>query len=268
MSLIHSFYGDVAHYAAKVNKFPILSQEEEIELSKDFKENGNIASAHKLVTSHLRLVIKIAYTFRGYNVSITDAIAEGNLGLMRAVSGFDPSIGTRLSTYAMWWIKAAIQAYIIKCWSALKVSASALQKKLFFSLKKIKDLSGRYNGPTILSDSELGALSSVSYMEDSIGGGSDGDSSLTLGEIVSANDNNEDSILYGMDMSKNKDKLQLALSNLNSRDRDILVSRYLSSVPSTLCELSTKYAISKERVRQLEVRAISKIKEELSDYFA
>ncbi len=246
---------DLSSYITKVNEFPILSKEEEEHLATKLKINGDVKAAHKLVTSHLRLVVKIAFTFRSYNVSMQDAIAEGNIGLMRAVRGFDPSLGNRLSTYAMWWIKAAIQSYILKCWSALKVGSSTLQKRLFFSLSKIEDLEKRAGGPSI-KDIEFAGPNTISYMSDNVG------DELTIEDTISDDTDCEGFVLDKIDNDKSAKKLQGALTTLSVRDRDILVSRY-AEVPMTLGELGEKYSISKERVRQLESRAISAVKEEI-----
>ncbi|MDZ5762248.1 RNA polymerase sigma factor RpoH [Candidatus Cyrtobacter comes] len=256
MSLVPAYTSDLSAYIAKVSEFPLLSKEEEDVLAKKFKSDGDVKAAHMLVTSHLRLVVKIALTFRSYNVSMQDAISEGNIGLMRAVRGFDYSLGNRLSTYAMWWIKAAIQSYILRCWSALKVGSSTLQKRLFFSLGKIEDMEKRAKGVSV-KDMELAGPNTVSYMGDLIG-----DDQLTVGDTISDDTDCENFVLDKIDNFKNKKKLEGALVTLSTRERDILVNRY-SETPMTLGELGEKYSISKERVRQIESRAITTIRDEI-----
>ncbi len=263
-------------YLQKINKIPSLSQEDEFLLAKSYLESNNLEAAQKLVTSHLKLVAKIAIGYRNYGLPVPELVSEGNLGLMQAVKKYNPDLGFRLSTYAMWWIKAAIQEYILKSWSLVKIGTTAAQKKLFFSLNKIKNKItnlyaravtdqdfpqiARELGVTVndvkemnarLSGSDSSLNSSVDYNDDT---------SPELIELLPENRPNQETVLINQEDSSNKHKLlSQAMFVLNERELDILTERKLKESPATLDVLSAKYNISKERVRQIENKAFEKI---------
>jgi RNA polymerase sigma-32 factor len=248
-----------AKYMQQVKSFPMLSQEEELKFANDWIENKNLKSAHKLVTSHLRLVVKIAMNFRTYGLPIMDLISEGTIGLMKAVKKFQPKKGNRLSTYAMWWIKACIQEYIVKSWSMLKIGSSILQKKLFSNLNGSKEKILNYenrNFRSTVSNSDY----YVRSLNEPIG---DGQNSEFI-DIISDDAQNQEEILTETE-EKNikKNSLKIAIKKLNDREKDILNSRKLSEKPLTLDILSKRYNVSSERIRQIEEIAIKKIRKEM-----
>ena len=265
----------LTQYMAEINKFPILGEKEEYMLAVRYKIYNDIEAAQKLVTSHLRLVVKIAMTFRGYGLPVNDIIAEGNIGLMHAVKKFDPSKGFRLSTYAMWWIKASINEFILKSWSVVKVGTSANQKKLFYNLKRLKNkLTGADNQN--LTDENVQAIAtelevSAEEVQDmdrlmSNGGGQSlnvmvhddsDDEQINFVEDNSANQ--EDSLGNREEETLNNKLLYSAMKELNEREKDILTKRRLLEEPKTLEDLSQEYGISRERVRQIENRALEKL---------
>lgn len=266
-----SFY----HYLHQVNQFPSLSQEEELGLARSYLEENNLDSARKLVTSHLKLVAKIALSYRSYGLPLADLVSEGNIGLIHAVKKYQPSLGFRLSTYAMWWIKAAIQEYILKSWSLVKLGTTASQKKLFFGLNKIKKkISALYGRSAGQQDYEeiaqtLGVTKQeVSEMDNRMQG-----SDISLNQPSSnLNDrrelvdlvpeprlNQEQLIAHRQDWELKRRLLFQAVGMLNDREREILTARRLSEPHKTLEELSQTFAISKERVRQLENQAFNKV---------
>ena len=266
--------GGLSLYLAQIKKFPMLDAEEEYMLAKNWKDRGNLKSAHKLVTSHLRLVAKIAMGYRGYGLPVSELISEGNIGLMQAVKKFDPDKGFRLATYAMWWIKAAIQEYVLRSWSLVKMGTTAAQKKLFFNLKKIKKQ---------IAPSEEGDLKKeqVNEISKRLGVKSDEVISMNrrmMGQEKSLNepiktdekgdwqdwvvDENLDQELYlsqKQELDEKKSLLQDAIKILNDREKKILQERKLSDEPKTLDELSKKYKISRERIRQIETKAFEKL---------
>ncbi len=264
----------LSQYMAEINRFPILDEKEEYMLAVRYKIYNDIEAAQKLVTSHLRLVVKIAMTFRGYGLPVNDIIAEGNIGLMHAVKKFDPSKGFRLSTYAMWWIKAAINEFVLKSWSIVKVGTSANQKKLFYNLRRLKSkLTGVDNAN--LTDANVAEIAdelkvSVSEVKDMDRLMSGGTSSLnvTVGEdsedekinFLEDNTANQETV-YGEseELNHNRKRLYSAMKTLNEREKDILIKRRLMDAPLTLEDLSQQYKISRERVRQIENRAFEKI---------
>jgi len=268
----------LTQYMAEINKFPMLSASEEMMLSVRYKIYNDVEAAQKLVTSHLRLVVKIAMTFRGYGLPISDIIAEGNLGLMHAVKKFDPEKGFRLSTYAMWWIKASINEFVLKSWSIVKVGTSANQKKLFYNLKRLKaKLIGEENAH--LSDSNVSEIATelevseqeVKDMDRLMTGGNqslnvvvgdeNGAEQIDFVEDISANQE----VAYGEseETDHNRKKLYGAMKRLNAREKDIIIKRRLIEKPQTLDDLSQHYGISRERVRQIENRAFEKLQEVL-----
>ncbi len=266
--------GGLSVYLSQIKKFPMLDAEEEYMLAKNWRENGNLQSAHKLVTSHLRLVAKIAMGYRGYGLPVNELISEGNLGLMQAVKKFDPDKGFRLATYAMWWIKAAIQEYVLRSWSLVKMGTTSAQKKLFFNLKKIKNQ---------IAPGQEGDLKEDQVKE--ISKRLDVDSSEVvnmnrrmMGQEKSLNDpikqgqpdewqdwladeslDQELAVSQKQEFEEKKDLLKSAMNSLNDREKEIINARRLSENPMTLEELSKKYNISRERIRQIETKAFEKL---------
>lgn len=262
-------------YLQKINQIPSLTQEEEFLLSKAYLEQNDLPAAQKLVSSHLKLVVKIAMRYRNYGLPVHDLVSEGNLGLMQAVKKYNPDLGFRLSTYAMWWIKAGIQEYILKSWSLVKIGTTAAQKKLFFSLGKIKHkISNLYSRAVTERDfpemaRELGVTSQeVAEMNLRLSGA---DTSLNnpinneenSGELIEflpeARPSQEIVLMNKEDSLVKRKLLHDAMKVLNERELQILTARKLKTSPITLEELSAKYQISKERVRQIENKAFEKI---------
>ena len=270
----------ISSYLASINKFPMLSEKEEYMLAKRWQTKGDANAARKLITSHLRLVVKIAFGYRGYKLPVEDLISEGNVGLMKAVKKFDPDKGFRLSTYAMWWIKASVNEFILNSWSLVKLGTTAAQKKLFFNLQKLKsqmnqiekgelppeivkkiakklstkklkieekdvmEMNKRLSGP----EKSLNAPVSIS------------DDTEKINLLESYEENQENKLNKKDENSKRKELLEKALEKLNDREKDIFIKRCLNDPPSTLDKLSKIYNISRERIRQIEVRAFEKVK--------
>ncbi|WP_417819668.1 RNA polymerase sigma factor RpoH [Terasakiella sp.] len=263
-------------YLREAWKFPILSADEEYMLAKRFHDSGDVDAAHKLVTSHLRLVAKIAMGYKGYGLPVADLISEGNVGLMKAVKKFEPEKGFRLSTYAMWWIRASVTEYILQSWSMVRLGTMSAQKKLFFSLRRTKrKLSIIDNGE--LTDEQAAAIAEqtnattdeVMHLNRRL---STRDMSLNAPLSIDEGGEHQDlleddrpspeKIASDTQMHTMRNELVgQALDELNQRDRDIFERRHLSEEPPTLEELGTEYGISRERVRQLEARAFKKVKE-------
>jgi RNA polymerase sigma-32 factor len=275
---VPSIDGGLARYLREIRKFPVLAQEEEYMLAKRWREHADPEAAQKLVTSHLRLVAKIAMGYRGYGLPLADLIAEGNLGMMQAVKRFDPERGFRLATYAMWWIRASIQEHILHSWSLVKLGTTAAQKKLFFNLRRTKnriqaiedgDLSPE-NVKRIATELEV-PEAEVIDMNRRLAGP---DHSLNApvrsdsgGEwqdwLVDDEENQEESLGEMEELGLRRDLLTSAMSHLSERERDILIERRLRDDPTTLEELASKYGISRERVRQIEVRAFDKLQRQV-----
>ena len=270
--------GSLSHYLQQIKKFPMLSQKEEISLARKWIKKGDTDAAHKLVTSHLRLVARIAMGYKGYGLPITELISEGNIGLMQAVKKYDPEKGFRLSTYAMWWIRAAIQEYVLKSWSLVKIGTTAAQKKLFFNLKKIKNQLTSYNDGSLKPDQvkEIAERLDVTEAEvsDMEGRMSGTDYSLNAvvsddGEsewqdwLVDEDADQEVKLAEREELSKRKNLLSKAINILNDREQEIISARKLSEIPKTLEELSKTYKISRERVRQIEEKAFAKLQLEM-----
>ena len=267
----------LASYLAQIKKFPMLAAEEEYMLAKNWQSTGNIKSAEKLVTSHLRLVAKIAMGYKGYGLPINEMISEGNVGLMQAVKKFEPEKGFRLATYAMWWIKASIQEYILRSWSLVKIGTTTAQKKLFFNLKKIKNqIAPRSEGDLrkehvediakrlSVSESEVVSMNRrLLGKEQSLNApiGEDGDEWQDW--VVDNEMDHELKIAQSEEMEQRKDLLTDAIKVLNEREKNILHSRRLTDNPVTLDELSKKYKISRERVRQIENKAFEKLQKHM-----
>ena len=274
--------GDVtlSNYLNEIKKFPMLSAEEEYTLATRLRIHGDTDAAHQLVTSHLRLVAKLAMGYKGYGLPITDIMSEGNVGLMQAVQKFDPEKGFRLATYALWWVKAAMQEYILRSWSLVKIGTTAVQKKLFFNLRRAKNQIQAYEDGD-LNPENLEKISKqlnvpekeVVNMNRRLSGAdpslnakiSSDDGSQTEWQdwIEADTPNQEEEYAEKEEDSIRKDLISKSLSVLNERELDIVQTRRLSEETTTLEELSEKYDISRERVRQIEVRALEKIKEEI-----
>ena len=277
---ILSSEGNLAFYLQEIKKFPILTAEEEYMLAKRFKEHGDTEAAHKLVTSHLRLVAKIAMGYRGYGLPVTDLISEGNVGIMQAVKKFDPEKGFRLATYAMWWIRAQIQEYVLHSWSLVKIGTTAAQKKLFFNLRKLKNqLTSIDNGDLSPENArEIASRLNVKEAEvvDMNNRMFSGDQSLNVkfdneaetewqDMLVDKNETQDQIIEKNNELTYRKKIFKEALSILNSREKEIITLRKLRDKPMKLEELSKKFKISRERVRQIEEKALEKLQKEVSN---
>ena len=269
-------------YLQEISRFPLLEPKEEVDLSKRWLENGDIEAAHRLVTSHLRLVAKIAFKYRGYGLPMGELIAEGNIGMMQAVKRFDPDKGFRLATYAIWWIRAAIQEYILRSWSMVKIGSSAAQKRLFFNLRKLKQKIGA-NGAIHergMNDEQVGTIARILDVSDKdvvdmdarMSGhdvylnstmSAEGDAEK-IDFLVTPEDNQEVALGNRQELQAKQGLLQTALTHLSDRERDILSRRRLKDDPDTLEDLSRDYNISRERVRQIEVRAFEKLQQEMT----
>ena len=270
--------GGLSIYLAQIKKFPMLDAEEEYMLAKNWRENGNLQSAHKLVTSHLRLVAKIAMGYRGYGLPVNELISEGNLGLMQAVKKFDPDKGFRLATYAMWWIKAAIQEYVLRSWSLVKMGTTSAQKKLFFNLKKIKNqIAPGQDGD--LKDDQVKEISKrldvdskevVNMNRRMMGQEKSLNDPVKHGEkdewqdwLVDDNMDQELVISQKQEFDEKKELLNSSMKILNEREKEIITARRLNENPVTLEELSKKYKISRERIRQIETKAFEKLQKSM-----
>lgn len=265
----------LSKYLEEVNNMPFLTEEEEYSLAIAWAKNEDVEAAHKLVTSHLRLVAKIAMGFRGYGLPLSDIISEGNIGLMQAVKKFKPEKGFRLATYAMWWIKASIQEYVLKSWSLVKMGTTAAQKKLFFNLRNLKNrIEAHHDGDLYPEEVKLIANeldvseSEVVEMDRRMSGGE-----YSLNNTVSGEDSEDEWVDFLADEGQNQEEylaieqdknhrvklLENAMGSLNDREKDIIQKRQLQEKPVTLDELSKVYNVSKERVRQIEARALEKL---------
>ena len=266
--------GSLSNYLAQIKKFPMLSAEEEYMLAKNWQERGDLKSAQKLITSHLRLVAKIAMGYRGYGLPVSEMVSEGNIGLMQAVKKFDPEKGFRLATYAMWWIKASIQEYILRSWSLVKIGTTTAQKKLFFNLKKIKNQLSPNNYGELNSEhvDEISKRLNVKKEEvismnrrllgkekslnDPIG---DADGTEWQDWVVDDKIDQELKISHEQEFSKRKKLMENSMSFLNQREKEILTARRLSEDAVTLEDLSKKYKVSRERIRQIDTKAFEKL---------
>ena len=269
--------GALTAYLAQIKKFPMLDAEEEYMLAKNWKSTGNVKSAEKLVTSHLRLVAKIAMGYKGYGLPVSEMISEGNVGLMQAVKKFEPEKGFRLATYAMWWIKASIQEYILRSWSLVKMGTTTAQKKLFFNLKKIKNqIAPRSEGDLKdedvkniaqrldVSEKEVVSMNRrLSGKEKSLNApiGEDGDEWQDW--VVDNEMDQELKFAQQEEMEQRKDLLRDSIKILNDREKEILYARRLTDDPKTLEDLSKKFNISRERIRQIENKAFEKLQKHM-----
>jgi RNA polymerase sigma-32 factor len=273
--------GGLNRYLEEIRRFPMLEPQEEFMLAKRWREHGDTEAAHKLVTSHLRLVAKIAMGYRGYGLPIGEVISEGNVGLMQAVKRFEPDKGFRLATYAMWWIKAAIQEYILRSWSLVKMGTTANQKKLFFNLRKAKSQIAALDEGDLRPDqvkqiaTKLGVNEQeVIEMNRRLGGDASLNSPIRAdgegdGEwqdwLVDDSDTQENRLVEEEETKNRRDALKDALGVLNERERRIFIARRLAEDPVTLEELSEEFGVSRERVRQIEVRAFEKVQKAVRD---
>ncbi len=274
--------GNLSRYLKDIQQFPMLTHAEEIQLANDWHENNDLESAHKMVTSHLRLVAKIAGGYSGYGLPMSEIISEGNIGLMKSVKKFNPDKGFRLATYAMWWIRAAIHEYVLRSWSLVKIGTTSAQKKLFFNLKKIKakiqneDFAELSNEDVKQISSDLGVTEKdVVDMDRRLAGkeaslnapmkSSESDSGQWQDFVEDTASNQEIMIGDQQEADHRKMMLTKAMAKLNDREKDIIYQRKLKEPSSTLEDLSKIYEVSIERVRQIEVKAMEKLQTELRD---
>lgn len=267
--------GSFSAYLAKIRKFPMLDAAEEYILAKNWREQGDKEAAHKLVTSHLRLVAKIAMGYRGYGLPVSELVSEGNIGLMQAVKKFDPEKGFRLATYAMWWIKASIQEYVLRSWSLVKIGTTAAQKKLFFNLKKVKNqifaaekgdmlpehVTQIANQLDVREDEVISMNQRLAGHEHSLNahiGSEEGDAEWQ-DWVVDEDADQELQISQRQELQQKQALLKNAMSVLDEREKEILQDRRLIDEPKTLEELSQKHKVSRERIRQIENRAFEKL---------
>ncbi|MBS1182562.1 MAG: rpoH 2 [Proteobacteria bacterium] len=276
LPMIAAGEGGLSRYLDEIRRFPMLEPQEEYMLAKRYADYGDRDAAHKLVTSHLRLVAKIAMGYRGYGLPIGEVISEGNVGLMQAVKRFEPEKGFRLATYAMWWIKAAIQEYILRSWSLVKMGTTANQKRLFFNLRKAKSQLQALGDGDLKPDqvdaiaTKLGVTKEdVVSMNRRLSGDaslnsplrSDSESGEWQDWLVDDRDNQETVMAETEELDQRRAMLKRALGVLNERERRIFEARRLAEDPMTLEDLSTEFGVSRERVRQIEVRAFEKVQE-------
>ena len=266
--------GSLVSYLTQIKKFPILSSEEEYMLAKNWRNRGDLKSAQKLITSHLRLVAKIAMGYRGYGLPVSEMVSEGNIGLMQAVKKFEPEKGFRLATYAIWWIKASIQEYILRSWSLVKMGTTAAQKKLFFNLKKIKNQLSANNAGDLRTEhvDEISKRLNVKKEEvvsmnrrllgkekslnDPI---KDEDGAEWQDWLVDNRTDQELKLSHKQEFAKKKKLMDNSMSILNPREKEILIARRLSEDIVTLEDLSKIYKVSRERIRQIETKAFEKL---------
>ena len=273
-------------YLSEIRKFPMLAKEEEFMLAKRWQEHGDSQSAHRLVTSHLRLVAKIAMGYRGYGLPIGEVISEGNVGLMQAVKKFDPDKGFRLATYAMWWIRASIQEYILRSWSLVKMGTTAAQKKLFFNLRRMKGEMAALEEGDLRPEQVATIAHRLAVTEDEVvsmnrrmSGGGDASLNAPIGGAAGEGDSEwmdwladdqtegtqETRLAETEEFGARMTLLQEAMSELNERERHIIQERRLKDEPATLEDLSKEYGVSRERVRQIEVRAFEKLQKAMKN---
>ena len=269
--------GSLSAYLAQIKKFPMLDAEDEYMLAKNWRSTGNIKSAEKLVTSHLRLVAKIAMGYKGYGLPLNEMISEGNVGLMQAVKKFEPEKGFRLATYAMWWIKASIQEYILKSWSLVKIGTTTAQKKLFFNLKKLKNQIAPTSEGDLRDNDVKTIANKLDVSEDEVVSmnrrlsGKEQSLNTPIGEdgeewqdwVVDKDMDQELKLAQQEEMEQRKDLLKDSIKILNDREKEILYSRRLTDDPVTLEDLSKRFKISRERIRQIENKAFEKLQKHM-----
>ena len=265
--------GSLSHYLQQIKKFPMLEAKEEYMLAKSWRDRGDIRAAQKLVTSHLRLVAKIAIGYKGYGLPVSELVSEGNIGLMQAVKKFDPEKGFRLATYAMWWIKASIQEYVLRSWSLVKMGTTTAQKKLFFNLKKLKNQLAPMSEGDLKKEHVKEISKRLNVKEEEVVSmnrrlaGKEQSLNAKVGEgddewLDWLSDNSLDQELrvsQNQEMRAKKELMNKSMDILNEREKEILTARRLSEEAVTLDELSKKYKISRERVRQIETKAFEKL---------
>ena len=266
---------DISGYLRKIKKFPLLTHAEEESLANEWIKKESFEAAHKLINAHLRLVVKISMKFRGYGLPLNELISEGNIGLIQSLNRFDPSKGFRLSTYAMWWIRASIQEFILHSWSLVKIGTTAAQKKLFFNLRslkgKLKALEDGDLPPEMVTEIAERLEVSENDVIDMNRRMAGHDHSLNnpyssenedewINGLQDENDNHENKFIHNEELFKRREMLKVALNNLDERERRIITQRRLVDDPLTLDELSKSFGISRERVRQVEVRAFEKLR--------
>ena len=266
--------GSLSSYLRRIKKFPMLTSEEEYMLAKSWRDRGDLKSAQKLVTSHLRLVAKIAMGYKGYGLPVSELVSEGNIGLMQAVKKFDPERGFKLATYAMWWIKASIQEYILRSWSLVKIGTTTAQKKLFFNLKKLKNkLSAETTGDlhpkhvdeiskrlNVKKEEVVSMNRRLQGKEKSLNDPiKDEDGQEWQDWLVDNNLDQELKLSQDQELNERKNLMNASINILNQREKEILIARRLSENITTLEDLSKKYKISRERVRQIEMKAFEKL---------
>ena len=265
--------GGLSNYLVRIKKLPMLAAEEEYMLAKNWRDRGNLKSAEKLVTSHLRLVAKIAMGYRGYGLPVSEMVSEGNIGLMLAVKKFDPEKGFRLATYAMWWIKASMQEYILRSWSLVKIGTTSAQKKLFFNLKKLKNkIAPRSEGDlkkehvdeiadrlNVSREEVVSMNRRLSGQEKSLNDLIGEDGNQWQDWLVDKSMDQELRVSQNQEFEQRKNLFEESIHILNNREKEILYARRLNDDPTTLDELSKKYKISRERIRQIENKAFDKL---------
>ncbi|MET3560349.1 RNA polymerase sigma-32 factor [Bartonella japonica] len=271
--------GGLNRYLEEVRRFPILEPKDEYMLAQRYREHNDLKAAHRLVTSHLRLVAKIAMGYRGYGLPIGEVISEGNIGLMQAVKRFEPERGFRLATYAIWWIKASIQEYVLRSWSLVKMGTTANQKRLFFNLRKLKNRLQALDSGDLNLEQVREIATQLNVTEDevvSMNRRLGGDTSLNAplrtkegenGELqdwlVDDSKNQEQALIEQNELENRRSMLTDAIDNLNEREKRIFKARRLNDQPLTLEELSSEFNISRERVRQIEMRAFEKVQDSI-----
>ena len=271
--------GNLSRYLQEIRKFPLLEPQQEFMLAKAWREHGDSKAAHQLVTSHLRLVAKIAMGYRGYGLPVAELISEGNVGMMQAVKRFDPDRGFRLATYAMWWIRASIQEYILHSWSLVKMGTTAAQKKLFFNLRRMKNQIEAFEDGDLKPEDVTKIATDLGVSEEDVVSmnrrmAMGGDTSLNVplredGEgtwqdwLVDTDPLQDERVAEAQESRVRHDLLVEAMESLNEREKHILTERRLTDEPKTLEELSQVYDVSRERIRQIEVRAFEKLQKAL-----
>ena len=265
----------LSRYIQEIQKFPFLTADQELSAARQYRDHGNLQAAHTLVTSHLRLVLRVALSYRGYGLPMADLIAEGNMGLMKAVKKFDPERGFRLSTYAMWWVKATIQEFVLKSWSMVKMGTTASQKKLFFNLRKLKNKMRVFDDVALSPDQAKHIATTLDVSVDDVhqmnarmcGGDQslnaavfDDDGQQAMDRLADPQDNHDVTYAQREEADLRGQRLKLAMKSLKQREHDIFSARYLQDPPQTLEVLSQTYSISRERVRQIEKQAYDKVK--------
>ncbi|HVX80849.1 MAG TPA: RNA polymerase sigma factor RpoH [Devosiaceae bacterium] len=275
---ILSSEGGLSRYLQEIRKFPMLEPDEEFMLAKRYKEHADPAAAQKLITSHLRLVAKIAMGYRGYGLPISEVISEGNVGLMHAVKRFEPDKGFRLATYAMWWIRAAIQEYVLRSWSLVKIGTTAAQKRLFFNLRKVKGQIAALDDGSLHPDQIKQIATTLQVSEEDVismnqrlGGDASLNAPMRADEgtsewqdwLVDETPDQETTLGNSQEYNERMELLSNAMGDLNDREKAIFQARRLQENPATLEELAQEYNVSRERIRQIEVRAFEKVQDKV-----